>query len=304
MATDGFNILINGKAGTVLNMGRPAIETAISDSGLPVAELCFSEPEDMAQNLKRLAAQPERLIIGGGDGTIRETAKSLAGQQKAFGVLPFGTMNLLAIDLGFSSLQQALAAYAVGTTEQTMDAGFVNGEIFLCCASLGTMPQASVFREANRLTNKFLLMPKLFLFVLNNMDKNKRSRLVIEADGKMSKFRTPAVVISANRFADSEKLTESNFKRVSLRGGELAVYISTTKTSSDHVRLLWRLIFGHWLHDRDMTEMTGKRFRIFSQHHKPLVSVDGEVMKLKAPLEFTLKPDFVHVLVPAEKAQA
>jgi diacylglycerol kinase family enzyme len=295
---EGFNILINRKSGTVLSMGEPAVEAAITASGIGVGELCLSEPGDMQTHLERLSQKPERLLIGGGDGTIRETARYLATHKKAFGVLPFGTMNLLAVDLGFTSLTQALDAYAKDTCEETMDAGFVNGEIFLCCASIGTMPQASVYREANRMTNKLLLLPQMFFFVADNMGKHRRERIVVEENGQMTKYRTPAVVVSANRFADSEKLTESNFKRTSLSGGELAAYIFSTKSPAGHIRLLWRLIFGHWLKDPDLIERTGTRFRIWSQHHKPLVSIDGEVMKLKSPLDFTLKTDFVHLLMP------
>lgn len=301
---ESFNILINRKSGTVLSMGEPAVEAAITASGIPVAELCLSEPGDMQTHLERLSQMPERLLIGGGDGTIRETAKYLATHKKAFGVLPFGTMNLLAVDLGFTALTQALDAYAKDTCEETMDAGFVNGEIFLCCASIGTMPQASVYREANRMTNKLLLLPQMFFFVADNMGKHRRERIVVEENGQMTKYRTPAVVVSANRFADSEKLTESNFKRTSLSGGELAAYIFSTKSPAGHIRLLWRLIFGHWLKDPDLIERTGTRFRIWSQHHKPLVSIDGEVMKLKSPLAFTLKPDFVHLLMPDEQVSS
>jgi diacylglycerol kinase family enzyme len=298
---EGFNILINRKSGTVLNMGEPAIEAAITASDIPVAELCLSEPDDMQANLERLSQKPERLLIGGGDGTIRETAKYLASQKKAFGILPFGTMNLLAVDLGLTALQQALDAYAGGAREERMDAGFVNGEIFLCCASIGTMPQASVYREANRMTNRLLLLPQMFLFVAGNMARHRRERIVVEENGQMTRYRTPAVVVSANRFADSQKLTESNFKRLSLSGGELAAYIFSTKSPTGHIRQLWRLIFGHWLKDPDLIEHTGTRFRIWSQHHKPLVSIDGEVMKLKSPLDFTLKPNFIHLLTPADQ---
>jgi diacylglycerol kinase family enzyme len=173
---EGFNILINRKSGTVLNMGEPAVEAAIAASEITVTELCLCEPDDMQANLERLSQKPEYLLIGGGDGAIRETAKYLSAHRKAFGVLPFGTMNLLAADLGLTSQQQALNTYAGGAREERMDAGFVNDEIFLCCASIGTMPQASVYREARRMTNRFLLLPQMFLFVAGNMDKHRRRR--------------------------------------------------------------------------------------------------------------------------------
>lgn len=304
MTRDGFNILINAKSGTVLNMGRPVIEAAIADSRLPLAELCFSEPEEMADNLARLAAQPHPLLIGGGDGSIREAAKFLTDKDKPFGVLPFGTMNLLAHDLGVTTLKDALAGYAAGARETLIDAGFVNGELFLCCASIGVMPQASRYRERKRLSNAVLLMPQLFWFILNNLDMHKRERVSVEVDDAASVHRTPAVVVSANRFADSLELTESNFKRCALDGGELAVYIFTTQSHATHLRFLWRLLFGRWLKDPALIEMTGRNVRLKNHHRRDLVSIDGEVMRLKNPLEFSLKPRHVRVLTPVHADDA
>lgn len=296
--TQAFNILINKRAGTVLAMGEAAIAAAIEQAGLTVAEQLFAEPGDIHAELERLAALGAPLLIGGGDGTIRDCAEVLAKHQKAFGVLPFGTMNLLATDLGITSLNQALKAYARGTHEVRMDAGFVNGNIFLCCASVGTMPHASVFREKNRLASKAVLIPKLFLFVLKHFRMHSRDRAVLEVDGRTMKVRTPAIVISANRFADSQKLTESNFKRVALDAHELAAYVFVARTNATQIRFIWRLIFGHWLKDPDLTETVGQKMRLWSKHHRPLVSIDGEVTKLPSPLEFTLKPGWVPILVP------
>ena len=297
--TAPFNILINKRAGTVLAMGEKVIEAAIHAAALPVGETVFAEPEHIHAELERLACLDAPLLVGGGDGTIRDCADILGRLKKGFGILPFGTMNLLAADLGITSLSQALKAYATGTREAVMDAGFVNGKIFLCCASIGTMPHASVFREKHRLVNKVVLIPKLFFFVLRHFKMHSRDRFALEIDGRMTKVQTPAIVISANRFADSQKLTESNFKRVALDGNELAAYVFVAHTHATHVRFVWRLIFGHWLKDPDLTETVGRKIRLWSRHHRPLVSIDGEVTKLPSPLEFTLKPGWVHVLVPA-----
>ncbi|MGZ3305553.1 MAG: diacylglycerol/lipid kinase family protein [Asticcacaulis sp.] len=301
MADQAFNILINRKAGTVLNMGEDAIRAAIEHSGLSVAELNFCEPQEMQTTLQRMAKDDAPLLIGGGDGTIRECAHALEKAKKAFGILPFGTMNLLATDLGVTTLAQALAAYASGVREDSMDAGFVNGEIFLCCASIGTMPQASVFREANRHGNDLLLLPRMFMFVLNNLDKNKRQRVALAVDGKVIRYHAAAVVVSANRFADT-KLTESNFKRATLTGGELAAYAAETQTRTSNLRLLARMIIGHWLRDPAVSEVTGKAMKLWTRRRRELVSIDGEVCKLPTPLDFTLKPRAIRLLVPDAEA--
>ena len=303
MTDQVFNILINGKSGTMLNMGQPAIESAIATSGIGIAELCFSEPEDMQDNLARLSKQSTPLLIGGGDGTIRETAKYLSNHGKAFGILPFGTMNLLAHDLGLTTLQQALSAYAAGAQPRVMDAGFVNGEIFLCCASIGTMPEASVYREENRQQNDLLLIPRMFLFVVQNLEKNQNKRLSLKIDGQKMHLRSPALVVSINRFAESSIWTQSNFKRANLTGGELAVYAPETLTHMSRLRFLTRLLVGNWLKDPDLNEMTGKRVTVKTRHRQDVVSIDGEVMELTEPLRFSLKQKFVKLLVPATLEQ-
>ncbi|CAL4865983.1 lipid kinase YegS [Asticcacaulis sp. MM231] len=304
MTDQVFNILINGKSGTVLNMGQPAIESAITHSGIGVAELFFSAPEDMRDNLARLSKQNTPLLIGGGDGTIRETAKYMSSHGKPFGILPFGTMNLLAHDLGLTTLQQALSAYTAGAQPSVMDAGFVNGEIFLCCASIGTMPEASVYREENRQQNDLLLIPRMFLFVVQNLEKNQNKRLSLKIDGQKMHLRSPALVVSINRFAESSIWTQSNFKRANLTGGELAVYAPETLTHMSRLRFLTRLLVGNWLKDPDLNEMTGKRVTVKTKQRHDVVSIDGEVMELTEPLRFSLKQKFVKLLLPATPAQS
>lgn len=297
---DGFSILINGKSGTVLNMGHEAIEAAIAESGLKVAELCFSEPEEMGRNLARLARLKNPLLVGGGDGTLRESAKYLSEHtRKPFGVLPFGTMNLLAKDLGADDLQTALNGYAAGFTQISMDAGYVNGEIFLCCASIGVMPNAAVYREENRKENDLWMVPRMFLYVLERF--NKRQRVILEGDNTAYRFNTPAVVVSVNRFAESGLLDANNFRRDTLEGGELAAYVATTTTQAEHLRFLSKLMIGNWLKDPGIHEITAKRFKLKGHRRKRLVSLDGEVITLRGDLTFTLKPRYLPVLIPASR---
>ncbi|UDF03535.1 diacylglycerol kinase family protein [Asticcacaulis sp. AND118] len=302
MAAKAYNILINGKAGTVLNLGRDAITAAIESSGMGVAELNFAEPEDIEATLDRFAKSPHPLLVGGGDGTLRSCAEYLSKKNKAFGILPFGTMNLLARDLGMDTLDAALKAYANGADETRIDAGEVNGELFLCCASIGVMPEASVFREQHRTHNFLLMVPHLFWFVADYFERRKNERIVLQIGKRLHRFRSPAVVVSANRYADTTRLDESNFKREDLQGGELAAYISSTKTRVSHLRFLARLMVGNWKKDPDLTELTAPEVTLWTRHRKEKVSIDGEVTDLKTPLEIKLKKRYVPLLIPTKEA--
>ncbi|MFZ8477895.1 diacylglycerol/lipid kinase family protein, partial [Staphylococcus aureus] len=73
----------------------------------------------------------DELWVGGGDGTLRTAARHLAGTGKVFGVLPFGTMNLLARDLGVPlAPDQAIQALAAAPIDR-IDIGRINGVPFL-----------------------------------------------------------------------------------------------------------------------------------------------------------------------------
>ncbi|MFT3998136.1 MAG: diacylglycerol kinase family protein [Asticcacaulis sp.] len=302
MADKAYNILINAKAGTVLNLGQDTIRAAIETSGMAVKDLLFAEPEEMEAALGRFARQKNPLLVGGGDGTLRSCADTLSRKNKAFGVLPFGTMNLLARDLGMDTLEQALKAYAAGATETRVDAGEINGELFLCCASVGVMPEAAVFREQHRTNNFLLMVPHLFLFVVDYFERRKDEKITLRVDGKSHRFHSPAVVVSANRYADTTRIDESNFKRNDLQGGELAAYVASTRTRASHLRLLTRLIVGNWKQDPDLSELTGKSMTLRTRRRKSLVSVDGEVTDLNTPLEIDLKAGYVPLLVPVKEA--
>lgn len=302
MAATAYNILINGKAGTVLNLGHDSITAAIEASGMAVNELLFAEPAEMEAALDRFAQSPHPLLVGGGDGTLRSCADTLSRKNKAFGILPFGTMNLLAHDLGMNTLDEALKAYAKGASETRIDAGEINGELFLCCASVGVMPEASVFREQHRTNNFLLMVPYLFWFVADYFERRKNARIVLQNGKRLHRFRSPAVVISANRYADTTRIDESNFKRNDLQGGELAAYIASTRTRVSHLRFLTRLLVGNWKSDPDLTELTGTQMTLWTRHRKEKVSVDGEVTDLKTPLEIKLKARYVPLLIPLREA--
>jgi len=105
----------------------------------PQAEIAFTERAGHAQELAAAAAQKnyEKVIVCGGDGTINETARGLTGTNTALGVVPRGSGNGFARELGMSlnaktALKQLQTAAAV-----TCDAGQINGELFINVAGIG-----------------------------------------------------------------------------------------------------------------------------------------------------------------------
>ena len=104
--------------------------------------------EDIASIAREAADGSEKVIVAaGGDGTINAVAAELAGTDKILGVLPIGTLNHFAKDLGIPlDLETAVRTIKEGEVA-AVDAGEVNGRIFINNSSLGIYPQIVSRRE-------------------------------------------------------------------------------------------------------------------------------------------------------------
>ena len=294
-----YNVILNIASGTAQNLGEQALRQIITDSGLKFDELILCKGEEMEDNLKKLVKSPLPLLIGGGDGTIRYSAKLMLDKQKAFGIIPFGTMNMLARDLEVPiELKETFAAYCNGYQECNVDAAFANGEIYLCAASIGTMPSASKMREDNREVNNIIMFPQLFMHTLKEFQRLQKKRIYMNVDGKNYKFRSPAIVIANNKFTDTDGISFENFKRGSLNDGLLGVYATKTKNIWEHLRLLGRLLIGSWLEDDALKSWEGSKITIGTKKKQETLSIDGDLMDFKTPIVFTVKKDALKMLKP------
>ncbi|WP_417451600.1 diacylglycerol/lipid kinase family protein [Kordiimonas sp.] len=294
-----YYLLINSKSGTAGKTGRDAIEKAVTASGLPVDRLEFLPPDELATRLEEAAGGEHPVLIGGGDGTIKTCAEHMLKSKKPFGLLPLGTMNLLARDTGIPpDLDAALAAYARGAREVMIDVGWAGDELFLCCAALGMLAESSRFREENRGQNDLVLLPRLTAFVFNKMDKVFQRRVDLTMGKRRRRLNTAMLVVANNAFDKSGNWLMESFRRKSLQGGKLAVYSAAPADTWDKLRLLLRLPTGGWGHDHVVREWQTPDLVLHSGHKEELISLDGEARTAKMPLTFRTEPKALSLLVP------
>ena len=77
------------------------------------------------------------VVVSGGDGTVREVTHGLVGSNKPLLMIPCGTENLLASELGFDERFKTLIKAFEGDCRRPLDLGQVNGRIFTCMVGLG-----------------------------------------------------------------------------------------------------------------------------------------------------------------------
>ena len=151
-----YVVLVNDGAGSVADDDRDgevaAIEAAFAGTGVEV-DVRMEAPGDLPAVLARIWAAPDRpdaIVVAGGDGTVNAAAGAAAGTDLLLGVLPMGTFNHFAKDLGLpTDLPGAAAALAQGD-ERQVDVGEVNGRVFVNNSALGVYPEMVAVRDRLR----------------------------------------------------------------------------------------------------------------------------------------------------------
>ena len=158
------------------------------------------------------------VVMAGGDGTMSAGASALAGGNCPMGVLPLGTLNHFARDLGIpQELESALAVVAQGVVKK-VDVGEVNGRIFLNNASIGLYPHAVLVREKQqdeRGTGKWLAMGRAAVHTLRHFPV---VRVTLHLPKGAVRVTTPLVFIGNNKY---EMSLLALGKREVLDAGEL-----------------------------------------------------------------------------------
>jgi diacylglycerol kinase (ATP) len=103
------------------------------------AEIWYTQTAGDGEKLARKAVkqQVNLVIAAGGDGTINEIIQGLAGSETALGILPSGTVNVWARELGIPLDDTGACNVLVHGQTRRIDLGCVNGRYFLLMAGIG-----------------------------------------------------------------------------------------------------------------------------------------------------------------------
>lgn len=117
--------------------GRDEIVSRLAGHGLdPLVEL-VGEPARVPEQILRHRSEVDRVIVGGGDGTLHQALQGLVETGLPLGILPLGTANNLARTLGISTDLEEAARVAAHGLRRRIDLGWVNDRYFFTTASLG-----------------------------------------------------------------------------------------------------------------------------------------------------------------------
>jgi YegS/Rv2252/BmrU family lipid kinase len=246
-----------------------------------------------------LANGADAIVAGGGDGTLSRVAGYLAGTQVPLGILPLGTLNHFARDLGIPlELDVAMAVALKGHSER-FDVGEVNGRVFLNNASLGLYPLIVRLRQQHP-TRGFAKWAVAVWATLRELRRHREITVRIKTDDQVVVHRTPVVFVGNNEY---QTVGLGTGTRSSLRDGRLAIYIVEAGGRRHLLRLAWRMLRGR-PEERELEVLLTDAATIEPTASIVQLALDGEVDTFTSPLMFRVRPGALRVLVPRGETPA
>jgi diacylglycerol kinase family enzyme len=296
-------VLLNASAGTIDrsdgNRFREALQAAFDGHAI-AAELELvpgSELRPRADRALRRAADGDldAIVVGGGDGSIRTVVGTIGGSGVPLGIIPLGTLNHFAKDLGIPvSPDGAVAVIAAGQA-RAVDVAEVNGRTFINNSSIGVYPYIVLDRERRRSSEGYAKWTAMLLATLRAWWYFPLRRLSIYAQGRIERLRSPLVLIGNNEY-DLTGLSLGRRER--LDGGELCLYLAKKQSRLSLLWLACRSVLGLVERAQDLQILRVDAAEIRSHASRLLVACDGEVEVMRSPLHYRTKPGALRVFAP------
>nr|WP_307000004.1 diacylglycerol kinase family protein [Sphingomonas sp. SORGH_AS_0879] len=285
-------MVVNAKSRRGQALFRQAC-AAMSGLPYPVDARAIEDPEDLEPTVRELlAAKPDLLILGGGDGTISGLVDLMVGHEVMLGVLPLGTANSFARSLNIPlDIEGAVEVIRTGRPRR-IDLGMIDNDYYANCAAMGISPKIAetvphgLKRVAGRLGYLGWAAYQFLRF--------RPFTLIVEQDGKRERLRVVEVRISNGPYHGGTELVES----AAVDSGEIVV-----QAVCGHVK---RRLLVNWAasvlrsdyRKEKVREFRGREIRLNSIPPLP-ISIDGEVLA-RTPVTARIAPGIIEVMAPAE----
>lgn len=271
---------------------EPAL-VALRDAGVAVSETrAFDDPERLIAAVEAAVEDGCRtIIVGGGDGTISSVVHALAETDSTLGLLPLGTGNQLARDLGIPSDIAEAAKVIAGGRSCAIDLARVNNEAFINVATLGltTAIARNLDPTVKRLFGRFAYS----LAVARALRTTKPFRARFRWMNQEEEVEAIQIVVGNGRFhagglvvAPDAQITDSS----------LDVYAVRTGPPKQLAAALLDLSLGRHNQSEWLFAFRAQEFMLEIDPRMP-VTVDGEVTWFDQ-LSFSVKGAALRVFVP------
>ncbi len=235
------------------------------------------------------APGPRLIIVAAGDGTFNAVVNGLLPGSATLAVLPFGTSNVLAAEIGITSIEDGIARIVAGKT-QPLSVGLLEYEDtsrrFVLMAGIGL--DGAVVRDVRPIGKRFLKQGAYALSALGRaLSWDAATFEAITSDRAVSCHTL--IVCNASRYGGNFILSPGTSP---FSAGLTAICITGNQRRT-YLRLAYDLFRGNTVLNRDLVRLPVTTIRIKGK--KP-IQIDGDFIGY-GPAQLSALPDFARIIV-------
>lgn len=276
-------------------LGVSAYERAIRElEAVGVSLDSKSQTGDVRQfqlAMREAVQTADLVIVGGGDGTLNMAVPWIVRGGKVLGVLPLGTGNSFARDLGIPASLGPACKIIRDANEVRVDVGMAGDYHFLNVATVGLTTQIAM--ELRNIPKRRFGKFSYVLAVLHALRKARPFHACIYAEHGEEHLRTVQIVVGNGRFHAGPFVLSQD---ASIISGKLVVYAVRNQTRWSLLKFALRLPTGTQLNSPDVVSFIVPSCRVETTPTRR-ITVDGEVCE-RTPLDFKVLPGELRVLAP------
>jgi diacylglycerol kinase family enzyme len=272
---------------------RSAVEAALSEAGWPLPEWVETTQEDPGTGQARQAVEDgaQVVFVCGGDGTVRACIEGLAGTDVALAVLPAGTGNLLAANLGVPDDPGAAVRLATEHGRRRIDVGEVEGRAFVVMAGMGF--DAALLDDASS-ELKAKIGPVAYVLSALRHLRDRRMHIEVHLDDRPALRRRARSVIVGNvgRLQGGVRLLAD----AEPDNGQMDVAVLAPRSLGHWTQTSWAILRGRGRVPH-MEVLRASRIRVVSARDEQR-QLDGDVIEPGRTLDVRVRPGALELCVP------
>lgn len=284
--SQSLTVIINTRARGAENGKAAQVERAFERTGLAVRFERVGDPATLGERAARAAARDDILIAAGGDGTASAVAAAAVESGAIFGVVPLGTLNHFARDIGMPLDIDAAAAVVAARHVRRLDVGDVNGRIFLNNSSIGLYPRLVWERERERRRGRSK-WPAFAVALMRTWRRYRTLTARLRIDGREHVQHTPFVFIGNNEYV-AEGLQMGGRTRID--AGRLSLYVAPRCGRFEILALPFQALAGQLSTRVNFESFLAREVTIDPPRPRVSVALDGELADMRAPLRYRVRP--------------
>lgn len=264
-------------------------------SGTGLFDIHEIDPSAIREEVKKaIDGGATRVLISGGDGSIRSAASVVAGTDVELAVLPAGTLNHFARDRGIPVDLGEAARVAAGGVIEPVDAGFVGDKLFLNTSSIGAY--VSFMRVRERFERHLGYRVASFLALIRTFLYMRPIIVELEVEGTTRMYRTPLVFIGVD---ERELQVPTLGNRVEGGRSGLHVMVVSGRARARLLLLAWEAMSKGVKNAARAPELDSfivDRCVVSTRRSVMSIALDGEEERVTTPLEYRIERDILKIV--------